>query len=241
MRKVWGVLAVVMMVGCGDPHKQALPADIKAAADDPGFKAKVEKLPQEERELLAGYMMRQGLAQAFSGGTASAGSAKTIGDAINEQRKFLTERKAKEDAEKALAEKVAAERAAAVKAMDEVLTVALTDKTFERSDFHVRRYSDTVTVVVAFQNKSAKDLAAVKGRLTFSDVFDDKIKSSELKMEDPIAAGQTHVWTGTMELNQFNAADKKLAATPKDKLKAVWEPSTYLFKDGTTLKAPDAK
>jgi hypothetical protein len=230
---------LLAIVGCSNPHNQSIPADLKAAADDKSFQASVEKLPPGERELLAGYLMRATMAEAFTGGVTKGERAKTIGDAIVEQRKFLDEQKAKEAEEKALAEKVAAERAAAVKAMEDVLTVALTGKTVLPADMNAGRFGDRIKMSVAFKNKSNKDVAGVKGRLIFKDIFGDKIKSVGLKVDDPIAAGGTYVWEGGMDANQFMQEDTKLANTPLEKLKVVWEPNSYLFKDGSSLKAPD--
>ena len=125
-----------------------------------------------------------------------------------------------------------------MRAMDDVLTVALTGKKVVPQDMEARRYHDTIAITVAFQNKSAKSLTGVKGQLVFKDIFGDTIKSAGLKVDDEIGAGKTYVWNGSMEINQFMSSDTKLAGIPQEKLKTVWEPETYLFGDGTSLKAP---
>lgn len=231
-------LVALLAAACSNPLNQPMPADLKSAGDDKAFHAAVEKLPQDQRDLLVGYVARAALAEAFSAGTVK-GNAKTIGEAIDDQRKFIAETKAKEAEQKALAEKVAAERAAATKAMDDVLTVALTGKSVRPKDIHAGRYRDAIAITIAFKNKSAKELTGVKGRLVFKDIFGDTIKSSGLKVDDPIAAGATFVWEGTSDINEFIREDTRLAQTPQDKLRVVWEPITYLFKDGSTLTAPD--
>lgn len=232
------IFAATFALACSNPLNQPMPTDIKTAGDDKAFKAAVEKLPQDQRELLAGYVMRAAMAEAFSGGVAK-GNAKTVGDAIEEQRKFIAENAAKEAEQKALAEKVTAAREKATKAMDAVLTVALTSKTVRPKDIHAGRFHDSVEITVAFKNNFPKDISGVKGRLIFTDIFGDKIKDVGLKVDDPIAAGATYVWPGTMDLNQFEASDTKFANTPQDKLKATWQPITYLFADGTSVTMPN--
>ncbi len=118
--------------------------------------------------------------------------------------------------------------------------VAVTDKKVVPSDMHAHRFSDEIAIAVAFQNKSAKTLWGVKGTLVFKDIFGDLIKtpasrSTAESVPDRRTCG-TDRW-----INQFRAADVKLAQTPQDKLKVTWEPDTYLFSDGTSLKAPSSE
>lgn len=236
-------LALLLLFGlaCSNPHNQALPTDLaamKAAADSPQFKEALEKLPPDERNLVVSYMTRAMIAQAF--GADTNGMAKTFGDAITQQRKWAADETAKEAAAKALTEKVAAERAAAVKAMNDVLTVAFKSKRVVPKDYEAQRFSDTIEIVVALQNMSAKTLSGVKGDLVFKDIFGDLIKSAGLKVDSEILVGQTLFWNGSLDINQFVPADVKLAQTAQDKLKVSWEPDTYLFSDGTSMKAPAA-
>jgi hypothetical protein len=244
------LLTFVLLAGlaCSNPHNQPLPTDMMAARDDPKFKETIQKLPEEERALLGDYLARVMLARAFGADPTARGSAKTIGEAIAEQQKFAVAEKAEEAAAKAtkeaeeaaakaLAAKVAAERASAVKAMDEALTVALTSK---KGYGGPGVYSDHgVAITVAFQNKSAKVLTGVKGSLVVKDIFGDLITSVGLKIDNEIGAGKTYVWEGQRDTHYPNAAaDTKFASTPLDKLKVTWEPDTYLFSDGTSMKAP---
>jgi len=220
----FGVL--VSVAGCKDPRNQPIPPDLKSIAEDKSVQASLEKLSPDERALVGGYMVRAVLAKTFTG---EPGKARTLGEAIEEQKKFVAERAAKEAQEKALAERVATERAAAMKAMDDVLTVALTDKTVYPKDFSAGRYSEQIGITVAYQNKGTKDLLGVKGRLICNDIFGDEITSFEVKVDEPIAGGKTYVWHGVKDLNQFRPADTKFANTTMDKIKASWEPGTYLF------------
>lgn len=45
-------------------------------------------------------------------------------------------------------------------------------------------------------------------------------------------------WKGGVDINQFMDRDKKLWNTDLDKLKAVFETSMIIFKDGTQVAAP---
>lgn len=241
MKICWLIVYVLLLalVGCANPHNREIPQDLQQAAKDPGFQEAVQKLPQEERELLTGYLARKALAQTFGGNIGA--NAKTIGEAITQQKQFVTDQKAKEEAAKALAAKVEAERAQARKAMDDTLTVALTRKGFVPSDVMNGRIKDFITVSIALENKTDKIIKGVKGEVEFADMFGDKIRSITLTVDDEIGAKSTIVWDGTLDYNQFIPGHSKLKDTAVDKLKATWTPNAILFADGSSLKLEPMK
>ena len=59
-----------------------------------------KELTVEEVGFLQGYVLRSGLKEAFSGGKPSIPTGKTIGEMIEEQRKFVADSKAREAEEK---------------------------------------------------------------------------------------------------------------------------------------------
>jgi hypothetical protein len=223
------------VVGCSKPESCLMPTDMSKASSDERFAAAVKKLPQDERDLLVAYVVRAALAQGFNHPLPPAA---TIGDAIASQRQWAAELKAKEEEQKALAAKVQAARAAAQKQMDDVLTVAVTEKQYKPASVRDDRYLDEIDMAVAFQNKSSKDLKGVKGKLVFKDMFDDLIREARLSMDEGVPATQTATWNGSLSYNQFKPGDQKLAQTSLEKMKITWVPDTYLFADGTALKMP---
>ena len=230
-------LALVLLVGCSNPYKEPLPADVKGM-EEKSFQASIAKLPEEERKLLAAYVIRVTVAEGFG---AKVERAKTVGEAITAQRTWILEQEKREAEAKALAAKVEAERAAAEKKMNEALVVAVTSKKFVASDIYAQRYEDRIHLRIAFDNKSGKELKGVKGAVEFRDLFGDEVSTIRIAVDDPIAAGQTYVWEGSKRSNKFNHEDTKLANTPLEKLKVRWIGHTYLFADGSDLRAPAAK
>lgn len=222
------------ITSCSKPRDFTISAEPSKWGSDEKLKSAVAKLPEEDRQLLAGWMLRAGMGKAF-GATVS---DTTIGTAIEQQRQFEAERAAKEAEEAALAARVAKERAEAAAAMNAILTVAMTKFEFFEADYRNRILSDGFQVGFALENKSSKDLVGVKGTVQFADIFDDRIKSIGLSIDEPIPAGQVLQWGGTLDYNQFMDADKKLRSTPAAKLKVSYIPSVFLFSDGTRMAAP---
>ena len=125
--------------------------------------------------------------------------------------------------------------------MNEAVVVAVTSKKFLPSDIYAQRYEDRIQLRIAFENKSGKELKGVKGAVEFRDLFGDEVSTIRIAVDDPIAAGQTYVWEGSKRANKFDHGDTKLANTPLEKLKVRWIGHTYLFADGSELRAPDPK
>lgn len=232
------LLTCLTLSGCPDPHEYGVPAESKAWKEDPDFKAAVDKLPDEEKKLLAGYLLRAGMAEAFG----QTPPEVTIGEAIDKQREFLAQREVEEEREaeeqaarEALAAEVEQERQAAIAAMNEALTVAVSKLEFVPSNARAGRYSDGFAVSVGLKNNTEKDMSGVKGTVVFADMFGDEIKRVTLSVDEAIGAGQRLRWDGTLDYNQFMNQDVKLRTTALDKMKISWEPDVYLFADGSSL------
>jgi hypothetical protein len=219
---------------CKDPYDYRISGDISQLQSDEGLKKAVSKLNVPDSVLIARYLMRVGLRQAFG---KQAPQDRTIRQAIDEQRQIEAASAAREAETRALAERVEKERAEAVRVMNEVLVVALTGLQYHDSDF-MHGVDAGFSVGFALKNKSNRDLAGVKGEVRFADIFNDEIKTIKLSIDDGIAAGQTVSWRGGLGYNQFMAEDKKLRFTAVEKLKASWLPKTYLFADGSRMDVP---
>jgi hypothetical protein len=163
----------------------------------------------------------------------------TVGRAIDEQRAFVREQEAKEAAAKALAEKERREREAKLAALNQAVTVALVDKDFRAADYTEGTYQDAITMVFAFQNKTDRNIAGVKGRAIFADIFGDTISAVRMSYDHTIPAGKTVRWSAQTDYNQFMDKDVKLRATSLDRLKFRFEPLTIIFADGTRLDVAD--
>lgn len=246
MRHLFLVLAGFVLIACGNPKDTAIPRDVTKLET---IKPALDKLTQEERELVTAYIVRQELAAKLGGlfgGKAGPGISEgmTIGKALEEQRKFVADAKAEEARQQALKEKLAAEREAALKPMREAVTVTLVSKRVsEDRGMSGMVLDEKLEVTFGYSNNSSKDIAGVKGRVTVKDMFGDEISAFQISNDNTIKAGASSTWTGSRSLRFYMGGnkDRKLAELPDDKYKVDWDPQVIVFSDGTRLASPDAK
>jgi len=191
-----------------------------------------KKLNGEETRLLMGYMMREGMGQAFGGKGAPDGI--TVRQAINAQREFLEKQKQEEAKAEELKKKVEAERKAKQEEFAKLLSAVLVRKKNVDGDYGQM----FVTVEMAFENKTDKDMQGVKGVLKLADIFGDTISNVHFSYDQGVPAGKTSTYHGQIEINKFSDRDMKLWNTDSDKLKTAFEISTIIYKDGTKQEAP---
>lgn len=236
---MWKLVALVLslcLVGCSDPYGQKLPATLGGLEKDDALKKAVHKLPEQDQALLAQFLLRRGLAQAFGAGGAG---GITIRQAIDQQKEWQEEQAKKEAEAQALAARVKAEREAKEKEFADTLTVAVTDLKLVKGSMASGRFDDHFAITLAFHNKSARDFAGVKGTVVFADMFGTVIKRVNVAHDEGIKAGSTATWGGELHFNQFMDEDKKLATTPLEKMKISWLPEHYVFNDGSAMKMPE--
>ena len=240
-----GVVLAGTMAACNmfGPKSVPLPDEINPQAIEANaeLKGAVKTLSEEEKGLLMGFLMRRELGKSGLGGLAgvdampeSEAKGVTVGRAIDLQRAWLSEREAREAQEKALAEQVAKAREAKMEALRGAVVVAVSSKRYQAADWHRRIYDDAILMNLAFANHTGKAVAGVKGTLVFADLFGDEFQRISIAYDGGIPVDGVATWNGSVEYNQFNEADKKLAHTDLDKLKVRWEPDTILFADGVT-------
>ncbi|TFY99266.1 hypothetical protein EZ313_22140 [Ramlibacter henchirensis] len=238
MSRLLIAVAVVALVGCSDPKHTALPTEIEKYET---IKPQVEKLTPEERELFAKYAMRKAMKGTLLGGMAGATDATTIGEAIENQRTFMAEAARREAEAAALKEKAKAQREAGLKAMRDIVTVALVSKRLDVQRGYSGIEMDRKFVMsVAYKNSGTKDIAGVKGTLIVQDLFGDTLSEFLISNDETIKVGDTVTWTGSRStrFSFGNNKDEKLAELSDDKFKVVWEPEMVVFTDGTKLTAP---
>jgi hypothetical protein len=234
MRRVLAGLALALVVAGCSPKSATIPQD-PAQWDQLTEKAK--QLNEEDRRLLAAYLLRQGIAGAFAGGNPSIPAGMTIGKAIAEQKKFEGEAAKAGAEEDLLKAKAAAARAKAEAELNNAVAVTITEKTFVPENIHAGRFSDEVRFVIAAHNKTQKDIAGVKGTFVFSDMFGSEIKRMGLSMDDGVKAGKIFTTSNyRMDVNQFIDSDTKLAQTDLAKMKVTFHPEMIVFTDGSKME-----
>ena len=166
----------------------------------------------------------------------------TIGNAIEEERKFVADRNMEEAKQAALAAKLQAEREAALKPMRGAVTVTLVAKEIvPKRGMSGMLLDEYLNVTFGYKNNTEKDIAGVKGLISLRDLFGDKISEFLVSNDSTIKAGESVTWTGSRSL-QFSLGDnkdRKLGELTSDKFKLLWEPRIIVFSDGSKLAVPE--
>lgn len=226
------ILSLTITMSCSSARNITIPKDMSKWETE--LKPYIEKLSDEDKSLLAKYLMRAKLGEAFGGGSMQEGL--TIGQAIEKQKEFEAEQAKKDLEAKLLKEKVEREKAELSKKVNEVLTVAYMGKSYVAADIYSGSYQDVILVEFAFENKGTKDISGFKGKAEFSDMFGDIVKSVNLNYDKNIPAGMAINWKGQLDFNQFMDADVKFRDMEKDKVKFVFLPEMVVFTDGSKLE-----
>lgn len=223
------------LAACSDPRKTALPADLKQIE---AIKPQIAKLPEDERGLLMNYVVRRTMSGLFTGGlTPPEMAAATIGEAIAAERAW----EAKEVAEKLETEKRKAEAEAVVQNMREQVKAYVLNKRLEvQTGYNDMELDRKLHIAFVFENKSTKDIAGIKGRITAKDMFGDALSAFQISIDDPVKAGGNLTWSGSRSTRFALGGnkDEKLAELADDKYTIAWEPQMVIFADGTKMEAP---
>jgi hypothetical protein len=190
----------------------------------------------EDKALFAAAIVRSEVSDALfggHGGTAVSWNGKTVGQVIDEQRKWSAEKKSEEDRQTALTAQAKAKQAQVQAELGKALVLSVVKKELVAADAY--GIGKNLSVRCAYQNTSSKDIRAFQGTVHFNDLFGDSIFKINIKVSDPVAAGEKGVWDGSMHFNEFIDGQKRLAATSLSDMKVEWSPRTLIFADGTTM------
>jgi hypothetical protein len=232
-------LVCLALSACSNPKDATVPQDVSKMQS---LKPALEKHTPEERDLAAGYIARHTVGAAMIGNSPSIPAGETLGQAIEEQRKFVAEQKAEEQRQAALKAALQAKRDAATKAMRDAVTVTLVSKKIKPEYGYSGILMDTnLDITFGYKNNTTKDIAGVKGLISIRDLFGDKISDFLVSNDDTIPAGKSITWSGSRSVQYASSdnKDRKLAELDDSKYKVVWEPRMIVFSDGTKLTLPD--
>ncbi|WP_299444101.1 hypothetical protein [uncultured Aquimarina sp.] len=113
----------------------------------------------------------------------------------------------------------------------DVVKVQCVQKGYQEYD-----YEEFITYKFLIENKSNKDIRAIKGNIVFTNLFGDKINTLSFVYDDPIKSGRKNNYNATTDYNQFIEEDRALKNKDLKDLKIIWEPLKVIFSDGTTLE-----
>jgi hypothetical protein len=188
-------------------------------------------LTDDERQLLAGYIMRQNLSSVFQGGKPSIPTGKTIGEMIEDQRKWLKEDAEKERVQKEKEQQLATEISAKEAALRELVTVTLYDLKESDAGF-MRGFNATI----AFKAGN-KDIRAFEGNLALSDVLGNSLGDIPVKVLRPLKANES----GTTNYSNAYMAFPELAGKHLEDVKTNWKPTKLILTDPTELTVPEMR
>jgi len=231
--KVLCLAGIMLLSACNSVKNEPLPADVK----DPSLAKVGEKLDDEEKKLLAGYLMRREMAKAF-GGQQLADNATTVGEAMDSQRKWMANMTESQQKAEALKVEVEQKRKAVSDQIAKTVTVAFLGAHFLPSSFETGRYDDYENFSFAVHNSGQKAIKALKGRAVFIDTFGDVYTTVPMQFEETIQPGEKKEIELGMEINKFMDEHKKIMALDSTK-KFRFEPEQIVYIDGSTLKAPE--
>lgn len=104
-------------------------------------------------------------------------------------------------------------------------------KGFHEADFMAGEYEDKITMDLKFINKTDKSIKGVQGVITFYDIFDDKILSTNISYDEGINANEEKIWNVGIGYNQFMDEHEKFKNTAIENLKYKWEVKTIIYED----------
>ena len=185
-------------------------------------------LTDEERQLLTGYMVRQNLSSMFQGAKPTVPTGKTIGEMIEDQRKWVAQTEQAEKAEKEKEQRLAAEIAAKEASLREFVTVTLYGLKEEDAGF-----MHGFGASIAFKAGN-KDIRAFQGNLVLSDVLGNSLGEIPVKVLRPLKANDS----GTTSYSNAYMAFPELRGKRLEDVKAQWKPTKIILADSTELSVP---
>lgn len=228
------ISAALLLVACSKPTDAVIPT---SKEDHNQFVEKViSKLDEEDKKLYGAWLMRRGLAAAFTN-SELVPPGTTVAQAIAEQREWI----AKQEAAKAEELRLQKEREAAKAGLQDLMAKSLNIQygghELIPKNYQANRYSEQQKIYLRVTNNGAKDIKGVQATLKYSDMFGNPIDSINFQVTDAIATGHGIEWIGHRDLNQFSDSDKKLMSLSADQYTVDIHVRTIIFSDGTKLES----
>lgn len=183
--------------------------------------------------LLMRLQLESGMRKAF-GGEDRKIVGKRIGDLLVELKKEDADQQKETQRQERLAAEVKAKQDARIAELRKALTLTVADKGYSKAE-----YEEYITIDVAYENTSGKDIRAFRGKIQFTDLFGKEIYESNVTISDPVKAGDRGEWKGTIKYNEFIDEQKRLLNTDLKDMKVVWKPMGVIFADGSEMKADE--
>ena len=219
MKKIILLLSALLIISCSNPMNRKYD-ETKLEEDAKAIKES-GKLSDDDAKMLVGWIMMSKL-----GGKDL--KNKTYNDILNEAKDY---KKQQEE----LAEKAKKEKQEKIDKYSKALTFTVFDKGFVKSDIMNGIYEDKITFDIAIQNKTNKEIRAIKGPLNFYDLFGEELFSANYTQEDVIKPNEVYKTQISIDYNQFTDGHKTLNNKSLKDLKFEYVPEKIIFTDGSEL------
>lgn len=223
------LLISVLLAGCGNPKDQVIPRDLSKLDQDKEFIETVKSLPQEDKDLLTGYVARALIAQAFN---QSPPIGRTVGEAIENQKAWVKEQQQIEQQKEVAKQKALAEFEKQSLELQKALQLVY----LKRVGIKKANYQEYVQLAFDLKNNSGKEISGYKADLKFKDQFGNEFKTLTIEDSDGLKANFDDSIVFAWQYNQFDDGWQKLLSLDEAKFKVDSQVTHVIFTDGTELK-----
>ncbi|TMM28666.1 hypothetical protein FDT66_13770 [Polaribacter aestuariivivens] len=220
MKKITFLIVLIFIISCSSP----LDKKFNENTSKEDLMKIQSKIDSTQFYLLAGSMLRLKLQD-------NKIENMTYREILEQGEKWKVEEEKRQEELKRLAEKARKEQDERTRLLSESIIVSCFEKGFTKYN-----YEDYITYKFVIKNKSVKNIRAVKGSITFMNLFDQEIKTLNLVYDESIKANSTVNYNAQTDYNQFKDSDKALKNKDLKDMKVKWNPEKIIFEDGTTLE-----
>ncbi|PWK18574.1 hypothetical protein [Xanthomarina spongicola] len=220
MKHIYIVIIASVIFSCSSPMNKKF--NEETAKDD--IERIKTKLDSTELMLLAGTMIRLKLQDETL-------ETMTYSEILEKGKLWKIEQEKIEAEQRELAAKALKIENDRIRRLSESIIVSCFSKGFTKYD-----YEDYITYKFVIQNKTDRKIRAIKGSITFNNLFDETIKSLNLVYDQSIDPGMEVTYNAQTDYNQFTDSDKALKNKELKDMKVVWKPEKIIFEDGSILE-----
>ncbi|WP_188465261.1 hypothetical protein [Bizionia arctica] len=220
MKSIYIIIIALVIFSCTSPLNKKFNEDT-AKEDIQGLKTKMDST---EFMLLAGTMIRLKFQDQKL-------ETMTYSEILEKGKRWKIEQEEIEEEQRKLAANALEVENDRTRRLSESVLVSCFSKGFTKYD-----YEDYITYKFVIQNKTDKKIRAIKGSVTFNNLFDETIKSLNLVYDQSIDAGMEVTYSAQTDYNQFTDSDKALKNKDLKDMKIIWKPEKIIFEDGSTLE-----
>jgi hypothetical protein len=211
------ILMSIMFVSCSGPLDKVYKEDTL----DADLTEINKKLNGEDAQTLAAWLVMSKIKNSDLTG-------KTYKEILKEAKTYKNE-------QEELAAKKKKEKEERLSKIKNAITFAVVDKNFDKRDFSLGKYDSYITFDIAITNKTDKEIKAMKGPLTFYDLFGEKLYEVNYTENDPIKPGDTYETVISLEYNEFMNSHETIREKDIKDLKFEYVPDKILFQDGSEI------